>query len=64
MPLKVAILKNWRKFGFEHVQCGFIQETDWACFGKATLTFGNGAGVDVQPDDVIITDIDAERIPE
>lgn len=63
--MKIAIIKNWRKYGLDHVMCGFIHPSDFDCFTSADVTFGDGSGVTIPTenrDDVIITDIDAEQI--
>ena len=63
--MKVAIIKNWRKYHLPHVMCGFVLESDFACFVTATVTFGDGSGIECDNrDDLIITDIAAGEIPE
>jgi hypothetical protein len=64
---KVAIIKNWQKYNLPHVMCGFVDETDFKCFTSASVCFGDGSGIEVQSsdrDDLIITDISADAIPE
>lgn len=63
--LKVAIIKNWRKYRLPHVMCGFVMESDFSCFGSAVVTFGDGSSITCDDrDDLIITDIDEEKILE
>jgi hypothetical protein len=67
MDLKVAIIKNWRKYGLAHVMCGFVDESDFRCFTSASVCFGDGSSIEVQSsdrDDLIITDIPASAVPE
>ena len=65
--IKIAIIKNWRKYNLPHVMCGFVDESDFRCFTSATVCFGDGSGIEVQAsdkDDLIITNIPATTIPE
>lgn len=59
--MKIAIIKNWRKYGLPHVMCGFVEPSDFKCFTSADVTFGDGSAIAVRPEDqgdLIITDID------
>ena len=65
--IKIAIVKNWRKYNLPHVMCGFVDETDFRCFTSASVCFGDGSGIEVQASDkgdLIITNIPASAIPE
>lgn len=63
--MKVVIIKNWRKYHLPHVMCGFHEPSDFRCFGTATITFGDGSSIECDdPADLIVTDINAEEIPE
>ncbi|OQS39738.1 hypothetical protein B0T40_03110 [Chromobacterium haemolyticum] len=65
LGLKVAIIKNWRKYSLPHVMCGFVFENDFRCFGTATVTFGDGSSIECDdPSDLIVTAIDADEIPD
>lgn len=67
MDLKVAIVKNWRKYNLPHVMCGFVEESDFRCFTSASVSFGDGSTIEVNAsdrDDLIITDIPASEVPE
>ncbi len=67
MEMKVCIIKNWRKYDLPHVMCGFVDESEFLCFTSASVTFGDGSGIEVNSndrDDLIITDIPAISIPE
>lgn len=67
MTMKICIIKNWRKYDLPHVMCGFLDESDFRCFESASVTFGDGSGIEVKAkdhDDLIITDIPANAIPE
>lgn len=62
---KIAIVARWRKYGLPHVSCGFLDEADFRCFGRATLTFGDGSWVEIEdPADVILTNISWSAIDE
>ncbi|AXK39641.1 hypothetical protein [Crenobacter cavernae] len=63
--MKFVIIKNWRKYHLPHVMCGYADPTDLACFGSITVTFGDGSWVGVDSlDDLIVTDINPDDIPE
>jgi hypothetical protein len=67
MDMKVAIVKNWRKYNLPHVMCGFVEESDFRCFTSASVCFGDGSAIEVlasDRDDLIITDIPASAVPE
>jgi hypothetical protein len=58
--VKIAIIKNWRKYNLPHVMCGFVDESDFRCFTSASVCFGDGSGIEVQSsdrEDLIITDL-------
>ena len=64
---RVAIVRNWRKYNLPHVMCGFVEESDFLCYTSASVCFGDGSGIEVQAgdrDDLIITNIPANAIPE
>lgn len=65
--MKIAIIRRWKKYGLNHVMCGYIDPTDFDCFTSADVTFGDGTFVTIPSnnrDDVIITDIDHTRVDE
>jgi len=65
--IKVAIVRNWRKYNLPHVMCGFVDESDFRCFTSVSVCFGDGSGIEVQSsdrDDLIITNVPARVIPE
>ena len=65
--VKIAIVKNWRKYNLPHVMCGFVDETDFKCFTSASVCFGDGSGIEVQSsdrDDLIITDLPFSAVQE
>jgi hypothetical protein len=67
MDMKIAIVRNWRKYNLPHVMCGFVEESDFRCFTSASVCFGDGSSIEVlasDRDDLIITDIPAGEIPE
>ena len=65
--VKIAIIKNWRKYNLPHVMCGFVDEIDFHCFTSASVCFGDGSGIEVQAsdrDDLIITDLPFSAVEE
>lgn len=65
--MKIAIVKNWRKYNLPHVMCGFVEESDFRCFTSASVCFGDGSAIEVlasDREDLIITDIPASVVPE
>jgi hypothetical protein len=65
--VKIAIIKNWRKYNLPHVMCGFVDETDFKCFTSASICFGDGSGIEVQAsdrEDLIITDLPFSAVEE
>ncbi|MEW6585361.1 MAG: hypothetical protein AB1442_07080 [Nitrospirota bacterium] len=65
--MKIAIIRNWRKYNLPHVMCGFVDESDFQCFSTASVCFGDGSGIEVRAsdrDDLIITNIPAMAVPE
>lgn len=67
MDLKVAIVKNWRKYNLPHVMCGFVEEGDFRCFATISVCFGDGSFIEVGANDradLILTNIPASEIPE
>lgn len=62
---RVAIVRRWRRYGLPHLACGYLVESDFACFGSATLTFGDGSSIEITDrQDVILTDVSWENIEE
>ena len=65
MPSVIAIVKNWRRYGLPHVSCGFVEESDFGCFGVASLCFGDGSAIEVlDRSDQIITEIPWNAVEE
>jgi len=65
--VKIAIIKNWRKYNLPHVMCGFVDESDFCCFTSASVCFGDGSGIEVQAsdrEDLIITDLPFSAVEE
>lgn len=61
--IRLAVLARWRGYGVAHVVCGYVDPAELAN-GRATLTFGDGGWIEVDPADVILTDIPPEAIQE